>query len=69
MQWKPEALTADINGLQIGATGIGTLQFEVFPDDVSVTVKLTAEEARWLAWALGYWADVSEGKASPPGSN
>jgi hypothetical protein len=29
-------------------------------EDHSVTLKLTADEAAWLAHALNHWADVSK---------
>jgi hypothetical protein len=54
-------LVASLEGLEIGATGEGTLQFVLAPKGHTVTTKLTAEEARWLAYALTHWADVSEG--------
>ncbi|NPD70368.1 hypothetical protein HN018_19375 [Lichenicola cladoniae] len=62
-------LEADINGLEIGSTTSGMLRVNVFPPGVSVALSLSAEEARWLAGALRYWADVSEGNASPPFAN
>ena len=58
---KPEDLEITFEGfMEIGATGPQRLQFVVASDGRKVTMKLTAEEARWLANALTYWADSSE---------
>lgn len=53
-------LEASLEGLEIGATGPNRLQFVLQAGRNNVTVKLTAAEARWLASALGHWADISE---------
>lgn len=58
---KPEDIEMTFGGfMEIGATGPQTLQFVVAADGRKVTMKLTAEEARWLAHALTHWADDSE---------
>ena len=57
----PKNLIATLDRFEIGSTGPGTLQFVLRPKGHEVTTKLTAEEARWMAFALGHWADVSEG--------
>jgi hypothetical protein len=66
---RKKLMTADLNGMIIGATGSETLQIEVFPKGAAVVVKMTAAEARWLAHALCHWADVSEGKPTSANSN
>lgn len=53
-------LTASLDGLEIGATGPGRLQFVLGVEGRRITVPLRAEEARWLASALNHWADGSE---------
>lgn len=53
-------LEASLDGLEIGATGPSKLQFVLEAQGRKVTVKLTAEAARWLAYALTHWADSSE---------
>jgi hypothetical protein len=58
--FKRKNLEASLDGLEIGATGPNRLQFVVRADGRNVTVRLSAEEARWLASALEYWADDSE---------
>jgi len=58
-------LEASLDGLEIGATGPNKLQFVLDAQGWKVTVKLTAEEARWLAYALTHWAD-SSGTISEP---
>jgi hypothetical protein len=62
-------LTATTDGLEIGSTGPGELQFTVDAQGQRVAVKMTAEDARWLAMALNHWADVSEGKAAGTRTN
>jgi hypothetical protein len=62
--FKPRELVTSIDGLEIGATGPNRLQFVVMAAKRRVVVKLTAEEARWLASALNHWADES-GAISP----
>ncbi len=58
---KPEDVEMTFEGfMEIGATGPQTLQFVVAAHGRRVTMKLTAEEARWLAYALTHWADSSE---------
>ena len=52
-------LEASLDGLEIGATGPQTLQVVLRADRHKITLKLTAEEARWLASALNRWADSS----------
>ena len=50
----------EVEELEIGATGPGELQFVLISARRRATVKLTAEQARWLAGALNHWADSSE---------
>ena len=49
-----------VEQLEIGATGPGELQFVLISPRRRATVKLSAEQARWLASALNHWADSSE---------
>nr|WP_319233189.1 hypothetical protein [Sphingomonas sp.] len=58
--FKRRNLEASLDGLEIGATGPQRLQFVLDAEGRRVTVKLSAEEARWLAHALTHWADDSE---------
>jgi hypothetical protein len=58
--FRRKNLEANLDGIEIGATGPQTLQFVLNASGRKVTVKLTAEEARWLAYALNHWADSSE---------
>ena len=58
--FRKRDLIADLDGLEIGATVPGRLHFVVNAEEKKVTVKLTTEEARWLAGALNHWADSSE---------
>lgn len=44
-----KSLDATLDGLEIGATGPNALQFVLEAQGRKVTVRLTAEEARWLA--------------------
>ena len=53
-------LSASLDGLEIGATGPQQFQFVLQADNRRVAVKLTAAEARWLAYALNHWADQSD---------
>ena len=53
-------LEASLEGLEIGATGPNRLQFVVRGGSKNVAVKLSADEARWLASALEHRADSSE---------
>ena len=58
---KPHDLEVTFEGfVEIGATGPQRLQFVLDAEGRKVTMKLTAEEARWLAHALTHWADDSE---------
>jgi len=59
------ALKATLDGFEIGATGNGRLQFVIYAEGRRVTLGMTAEEARFIAYGLGHWADVSDG-LSPP---
>lgn len=61
-----ESLTATLHGLEIGATGPSVLQFVVETEAGSVTVRLTADEAPWLAHALQHWATVSDSITDRP---
>jgi len=56
----PKKLAATLDGLEIGATGPGTIHFVLSANGHLVTTKLTAAEARWLASALEHWAASSE---------
>ena len=58
--FKRKDLTATLDGLEIGATGPNRLQFVVTAEGRRVAIKLTADEARWLAYALTRWAESSE---------
>jgi len=58
--FKRKDLFASLEGLEIGATGPGRLQFVMDAEGRRVTVRLRAAEARWLASALVHWADSSE---------
>lgn len=49
-----------VEQLEIGATGPGELQFVLIPARRRATLKLSAEQARWMAGALNHWADSSE---------
>jgi len=49
-----------VEQLEIGATGPGELQFVLISPRRRATVKLSVEQARWLAGALNHWADSSE---------
>ena len=53
-------LEASLEELEIGATGPKRLQFVVRAGRNSVAVKLSADEAHWLASALEHWAESSE---------
>lgn len=58
---KPQNLELSFGEFaEIGATGPQRLQFVFAAEGHCVTVKLSAEEARWLAHALTYWAESSE---------
>ncbi len=50
-----------VEQLEIGATGPGELQFVLISRRRRATVKLSVQQARWLAGALNHWADSSEG--------
>jgi hypothetical protein len=58
--FRRKNLDASLDGLEIGATGPSSLQFVLEAEGRKVTVKLTAEEARWLSRALTHWADSSD---------
>ena len=58
--FKRRNLEASLNGLEIGATGPKQLQLVLDAHGRKVTVKLTSEEARFLAHALTHGADSSE---------
>jgi hypothetical protein len=49
-----------VEELEIGAIGPSELQFVLISSHRRATVKLSAEQARWLAGALVHWADDSE---------
>lgn len=51
---------SEVEELEIGATGPGELQFVLISARRRATVKLSVEQARWLAGALKHWADRSE---------
>jgi hypothetical protein len=51
---------ATLDGLEIGATGQAMLQLVLTTATNRVRLLLSAEEARWLAYALTHWADMSE---------
>jgi hypothetical protein len=58
--FKRRNLMASLDGLEIGATAPKQLQFVLNAEGRTITVRLTAEEARFLAQALTYWAESSE---------
>ncbi len=58
-------LTATLANSEIGATGEGVLQIVLEAEGRRVTLKMTEAEARFAAYALTHWADVSIG-LSPP---
>lgn len=58
--FRRKNLFATLDGMEIGATGPNHLQFVVDAEGRRVTVRLLADEARWLASALVHWADSSE---------
>jgi hypothetical protein len=49
-----------VERLEIGATGPGELQVVLMSVRRRATVKLSVEQARWMAEALNHWADSSE---------
>ena len=49
-----------VEQLEIGAIGPGELQFLLISQRRRATVKLSIEQARWLAGALNHWSDSSE---------
>jgi hypothetical protein len=55
----PDPGTA-VEELEIGAIGPSELQFVLVSPRRRATVKLSAEQARWLAGALNHWAGESE---------
>jgi hypothetical protein len=54
------SLPPHVEQIEIGATSPGQLQFVLISARRRATVKLSAEQARWLAGALNHWADSSE---------
>ena len=52
-------LEASLNGLEIGATAPQNLQVVLQAGQNTVTLKMTADEAEFLASALNHWADRS----------
>ena len=50
----------EVEELEIGATGPSELQFVLISARRRATVKLSAEQACWLAGALSHWADSSD---------
>ncbi len=56
-QPKLKEIETSLDGLEIGSTGPKRLQFVLDTEGYRVIVKLTSEEARWLAYALNHWAD------------
>ncbi len=57
---KAKILEGSISGIEIGATALNRLQIVVQAGHTGVRLKMTAEEAKWLASALHHWAKVSE---------
>lgn len=53
-------LDASLDGVEIGATGPSCLQCVFRAGRRNVTLKLSADEARFLASALEHWAASSE---------
>ena len=49
-----------VEELEIGAIGPNELHFFLLSHRRRATVKLSAQQARWLAGALNHWADESE---------
>jgi len=58
--FRRKNLSATLDGMEIGATAPNRLQFVVDAEGRRVTLRLRADEARWLASALVHWADRSE---------
>lgn len=56
---ESKKLEASLDGLEIGATAPQKLQIVLQADQHRVRLKLTADEAQWLASSLNHWADVS----------
>lgn len=59
MKTKKE-LTASLDGLEIGATGPNRLQLVILAEGQRVVLPLREDEAKWLAYALGHWAEQSK---------
>jgi hypothetical protein len=57
--FEARKLEASLEGLEIGATAPQKLQVVLQAGRHSVTLKLTAGEANWLASALNHWAEKS----------
>lgn len=49
-----------VEALEIGAISPSELQFILISPRRRATVKLSVEQARWLAGALNHWADSAE---------
>jgi hypothetical protein len=54
----------DVEEFEIGSTGPRELQFVMLSKRRRATVRMSAEQARWMAMALNHWADRSEGLPS-----
>lgn len=59
-----QELEVTLNGVEIGATGPAMLQAVFLNDSHRVILKLTADEANFLASVLRHWADQSKLLAS-----
>lgn len=57
---RASSASPHVEQLEIGATGPGELQFVLISSERRATLKLSADQARWLAGALNHWADSSE---------
>jgi len=57
---RSKTLEGSLNGIEIGATAPNNLQIVLQAGHTRVKIKMTAEEAKWLASALNHWAGVSE---------
>jgi hypothetical protein len=52
-------LETSLDGLEIGAIGPNELKIVLKAEVHRITLKLTGNEARWLAEALTHWAESS----------
>jgi hypothetical protein len=53
--------STEVEEFEIGAIGPQELQYVMISARRRATVKLSSDQARWLAMALNHWADISDG--------